>query len=135
MTQVNSSAHSKHLLHYHLVWCVKYRRTVLTTELGDRVKEICLQIADEQKCFIEAIETDTDHVHILLQLKPTHSIPKLAQFFKGRSSRYLFQEFPHLKFRLWGGHLWSPSYYVCTVGGAPLSTIKRYVENQRSKME
>lgn len=118
MTQnANSSAHSKHLLHYHLVWCVKYRRSVLTREIGDRVKEICLQIADEQNCTITAIETDTDHVHILLQLKPTHSIPKLVKFFKGRSARLIFQEFPYIKNRLWGGHLWSPSYYVCTGGG------------------
>jgi putative transposase len=130
----SSSAHSKHILHYHLVWCVKYRRTVLTREIGDRVKEICLQIAVEQDCIITAIETDTDHVHILLRLKPTHSIPRMVQFFKGRSSRLLFQEFPHLKFRLWGGHLWSPSKFICTVGGAPLSTIKKYVESQREKM-
>lgn len=132
--KANSLAHSKHILHFHLVWCVKYRRTVLTHEIGDRLKEICLQVALEQDVIITAIETDTDHTHILLQLKPTHSIPKLAQYFKGRSSRYLFLEFPHLKFRLWGGHLWSPSYYVCTVGGAPLSTIKKYVESQREKM-
>ena len=131
--KANSSAHSKHLLHYHLVWCVKYRHTTLTSEIGDRVKEIVTQIADEQNCIIDAIETDTDHVHILLQLKPTHDIPKLVKFFKGRSARFIFLEFPELKNRLWGGHLWSPSYYICTVGGAPLKTIKQYVESQREK--
>lgn len=131
--KANSSAHSKHLLHYHLVWCVKYRRTVLTRQIGDRVKEIVKQIAIEQNVFIDAIETDTDHVHILMQLKPTHSIPKLAQLFKGRSARYIFQENSWIKNRLWGGHLWSPSYYISTVGGAPLSTIKQYVESQREK--
>lgn len=127
----NSSAHSKHTLNYHLVWCVKYRRSVLTTEIGDRVKEIVLEIAKEQNCKINAIETDTDHVHILLEVKPTHSIPTLVKFFKGRSAYRIFREFPYVKRRLWGGHFWSPSYYICTVGGAPLSTIKRYVENQR----
>ena len=131
--KANSSAHSKHLLHYHLVWCVKYRHTILTREIGDRVKEIVMQIADEQNCIIDAIETDTDHVHILLQLKPTHDIPKLVKFFKGRSARFIFLEFPELKNRLWGGHIWSPSYYICTVGGAPLKTIKQYVESQREK--
>lgn len=129
--KTNSSAHSKHILNFHLVWCVKYRRTVLTREIGDRVKEICLQIADEQKAVITAIETDTDHVHILLELKPTHSIPKLAQLFKGRSAFLIFREFPEIKNRLWGGHLWSPSYYVASVGGAPLKTVKEYVESQR----
>lgn len=131
--KANSSAHSKHLLHYHLVWVVKYRRTVLTRKIGDRVKEICLQIAQEQDCAITAIEADSDHLHLLIQLKPTHSIPKLVQLFKGRSARFIFLEFPEIKNRLWGGHLWSPSYYICTVGGAPLSTIKNYVESQREK--
>lgn len=132
MPQVtNSSAHAKHILNFHLVWCVKYRRSVLTREIGDKVKEICLQIAVEQNCNITAIETDTDHVHILLELKPTHQIPKLVKLFKGRSARLIFLEFPEIKNRLWGGHLWSPSYYICSVGGAPLSTIKRYVESQR----
>lgn len=129
--KANSSAHSKHILNYHIVWCVKYRRTVLTREIGDRVKAIVQQIAVEQNAVIEAIETDTDHVHILIELKPTHSIPKLLQLFKGRSARYIFLEFPEIKNRLWGGHLWSPSYYACTVGGAPLATVKQYVESQR----
>ena len=129
----NSSAHSKHILFYHLVWCVKYRRTVLTRQIGDRVKEIVKQIAVEQSVVIDAIETDTDHVHILLQLKPTHNIPKLVQFFKGRSARFIFLEFPEIKNRLWGGHLWSPSYFITTAGGAPLETLKNYVENQRTK--
>lgn len=131
--KANSSAHSKHLLHYHLVWCVKYRRSVLLPEVGDRIKQICLEIATEQGVQIDAIETDVDHVHILLTLKPTHDIPKLVRYFKGRSARYIFQEFSWIKNRLWGGHLWSPSYYVCTVGGAPLSTIKKYVESQRGE--
>lgn len=69
----------------------------------------------------------------MLELKPTHSIPKLVQLFKGRSARVLFQEFPHLKNRLWKGHLWSPSYYITTAGGAPLETLKNYVECQRLK--
>ncbi|HEY0657272.1 MAG TPA: IS200/IS605 family transposase [Pyrinomonadaceae bacterium] len=134
MKQLTSnSAHSRHALHYHLVWCVKYRRSVLITEIGDRIKEIIIQIAAEQNCIITAIETDVDHVHILLELKPTHSIPKLVQLFKGRSARLIFQEFPFIKNRLWGGHLWSPSYYIASVGGAPLQTIKRYVESQREK--
>lgn len=131
--KINKSAHSTHTLNYHLIWCVKYRKSLLTNEIGDRLKEICHQIAVEQNAIIEAIETDTNHIHVMLNLKPTHSIPQLVQYFKGRSSRLLFQEFPHLKNRLWGGHLWSPSYFVTTAGGAPLETLKRYVENQRTK--
>lgn len=128
-----SGGHSQHALAYHLVWCVKYRRSILTIELGDRVKEIVSQIAVEQGCEIISIETDVDHVHVLLRVKPTHTLSRLVQLFKGRSARMMFQEFPYIKNRLWGGHLWSPSYYAATVGGAPLETIKRYVESQRDK--
>lgn len=131
--KANSSAHSKHILHYHLIFCTKYRRTVLTHQIGDRVKEICFEIALEHKFEIVAIESDVDHVHVMMELKPTHSIPKIVQLFKGRSARIAFQEFPHLKKRLWGGHLWSPSYFITTAGGAPLETLKTYVESQREK--
>lgn len=128
-----SGGHSIHAIAYHLVWCVKYRRSVLMTEIGDRVKEIVSEIAIEQGCQILAIETDVDHVHVLVRVKPTTQLSRLMQFFKGRSARIIFQEFPQLKNRLWGGHLWSPSYYAATVGGAPLETIKKYVESQREQ--
>lgn len=131
MQQLNKSAHSTHTLYFHLIWCVKYRRTVLTHQIGDRVKEIIREIAKEQNAIVEAVETEPDHLHVMLNLKPTHSIPKLVQLFKGRSARLIFQEFPEIKNRLWKGHLWSPSYYVATAGGAPLETLKNYVECQR----
>ena len=133
MQQLNKGAHNTHSLNFHLIICTKYRRTVLSTEVGDRVKEIILEIAKEQNAVVEAVETDTDHVHVMLNLKPTHSIPKLVHLFKGRSARLIFQEFPHIKKRLWGGHLWSGGYFVTTAGGAPLETLKEYVKNQRTK--
>lgn len=105
----------------------------MTHEIGDRVKEIIREIAKEQSAVIEAVETEPDHLHVMLNLKPTHSIPKLVQLFKGRSARIIFQEFPEIKNRLWKGHLWSPSYYITTAGGAPLETLKNYVECQREK--
>lgn len=131
--KTQSGGHSIHAIAYHLVWCVKYRRSVLTTQIGDRVKDIVSEIAVEKGCQILAIETDVDHVHVLVRVKPTHQLSKLMQLFKGRTARIIFQEFPALKNRLWGGHLWSPSYYAATVGGAPLETIKKYVESQRDK--
>ncbi len=133
MQQLNKSAHNTHSLNFHLIFCTKYRRTVLTNDIGDRVKEIILEIAKEQNAIIDAVETEVDHVHVMLNLKPTHSIPKLVQLFKGRTSRLIFQEFPHIKKRLWGGHLWSSGYFVTTAGGAPLETLKTYVNSQRDK--
>jgi putative transposase len=133
MQQLNKSAHSTHTLNFHLIFCTKYRRTVLTNDIGDRVKEIICEIAKEQNVIIEAMETDSDHLHIMLNLKPTHSIPKLVQLFQGRSARLIFQEFPEIKRRLWGGHLWSSGYFVTSAGGAPLETLKTYVNSQREK--
>ncbi len=128
-----SGGHSKHALAIHLVWCVKYRRTVLTRAVGDRLKEIITEIATAQGCEVISIETDVDHVHVLLRLKPSHSLSKIVQLLKGKSAYILFREFAWLKNRLWGGHLWSPSYYAATVGGAPIEKIKQYIESQRSK--
>jgi putative transposase len=130
---LESGAHSVYLLTYHLVWCVKYRRTVLARPVSDRLKEILTELITEAGCALVALETELDHVHIVLRAKPTHQLSKLINSFKGVSSRRLFQEFSWLKNRLWKGHLWSPSYFVVTVGGAPLEVIKKYVETQRKR--
>jgi putative transposase len=129
-----SGAHSKHALAYHLVWCVKYRHTLLTRQIGDRAKEIISEIATEIGAEIIEIETDTDHVHVVVRLKPTHTLSSVFHRFKGGSARRLFQEFPQLRRRLWGGHLWSPSKYAATVGGAPIEVLKKYVREQREQM-
>lgn len=78
MQQLNRSAHSTHTLYFHLIWCTKYRKKILSYEIGDRIKQIILEIAKEQNAIVEAVETETDHLHVMLQLKPTHSIPKLV---------------------------------------------------------
>jgi putative transposase len=128
-----SGAHTRHAIAIHLIWVVKYRRSVLTHAIGDRVKQIVSDTAAEIGCEIIRIETDVDHVHVIVRLKPTHTVAYVAKMFKGRSARYIFREFPQIKNRLWGGHLWQPSYYAVSVGGAPLETLKKYVENQRKK--
>ncbi|MBI4640381.1 MAG: IS200/IS605 family transposase, partial [Candidatus Tectomicrobia bacterium] len=71
------------------------------------------------------------HVHIVVRMKPDQQISQLVNSLKGATARRLFQEFPWLNNRLWGGHLWSPSSFVVTVGGAPLDAITQYVESQR----
>ena len=131
--KAQSGAHNKHALAVHLIWVVKYRRTVLTHQIGDRVKEIICQVASEVGCEIISIETDVDHVHVIVRLRPTHQVSDVVRRFKGRTARLIFQEFPAIKNRLWGGHLWQPSYYAATVGGAPLEMLKKYVESQRVK--
>lgn len=128
-----SGGHSKHALAIHLIWVVKYRRSVLTHQIGDRVKEIVREVAAEIGVEIISIETEVDHCHVIVRIKPTHTVAYVVKRFKGRSARRIFQEFPGIKNRLWGGHLWQPSYFAMSVGGAPLEVLKKYVESQRTK--
>ncbi|MDQ3713541.1 MAG: IS200/IS605 family transposase [Acidobacteriota bacterium] len=112
---------------------MKYRRKVISDVIGDRLKEIVSTLLARAECLVIAVETDIDHLHIVFRAKPTHQLSRIVNTLKGVSARRLFKEFPQLKDKLYRGHLWSPSYFIVTVGGAPLEIIKRYVEEQREK--
>lgn len=114
---------------YHVVWCPKYRRKVLVGDVEIRLKELIHQIADELKVEIIEMETDQNHIHILCEVDPQFGIAEFVKKAKGRTSRVLRDEFPHLRKRL--PTLWTNSYFVSTVGGAPLEVIKQYIENQQ----
>ena len=115
---------------YHIVWCPKYRRKVLVEGVDTRLKEILLEVATEFNSELIEMEVMSDHVHLLIECDPQFGIAKLIRYMKGRSSRYLRQEFPWLKSRL--PTLWTNSYFIATVGGAPISVIKQYIENQKN---
>lgn len=114
---------------YHRVFCPKYRRKVLTGEIAERLKVIIVEVAAETSSEILSMEIMPDHVHILCEVDPSFGAMKFVRLCKGRSSRYLRQEFPMLKTRL--PILWTNSTFLSTVGGAPLSVVKQYVENQQ----
>lgn len=114
---------------YHLVWCPKYRRRVLVNGIAAREKEIIIQTVDELQGDLIELEITPDHVHLLVEVDPQFGIHRLVKQLKGRSSRLLRQEFPTLKSRL--PTLWTNSYFVSTVGGAPLEIIKQSIENQK----
>jgi len=95
-----------------------------------RLKEIIRQVCDEFQSELIEIEVMPAHCHVLVEVDPQFGIVKLVRYMKGRSSRLLRQEFPWLKKRL--PTLWTNSYFVATVGGAPLAAIKQYIENQKS---
>ncbi len=115
---------------YHVVWCPKYRRKVLIDEVGRKLKEIIIQQATKHN--VEIIETEImpDHVQILVEIDPQYGIHRFIKNIKGVSSRTLRGEFKHLRTKL--PTLWTNSYFVSTVGGAPLSVIKQYIESQRT---
>ena len=116
---------------YHVVFCPKYRRKVLVEPMDNRLKEIVHSMCVEMRVRLVELEVMPDHVHLLLAgVDPQFGIHRLIKRIKGRSSRLLRQEFPALRSRL--PTLWTNSYFVSTVGGAPLAVIKRYIENQKS---
>lgn len=118
-------------IQYHLVWCVKYRHQVLIGEIDVRLKEMLHQIAKDNDFTILEVESDCDHVHLLIDCTPQHSIPSMIKALKGVSARLLFKEFPQLKKKLWGGHLWNPSYFVATVSEQTEAQIRQYIQNQK----
>lgn len=114
---------------YHIVWCPKYRRKVLVNGVDTRLKELIIQVCQEIQVEIIEMEIMPDHVHLLLEVDPQFGVHKAVKTIKGRTSRILRQEFPRLKTKL--PTLWTNSYFVSTVGGAPLEIIKQYIEGQK----
>ncbi len=112
-----------------IVWCPKYRRPVLVDGVDVRLKEILYQTSEEFGSEIIELEIMPEHVHLLCETDPQFGIHRLIKQLKGRSSRLLRQEFPWLRSRL--PSLWTNSYFVATVGGAPLEIIKQYIEQQK----
>jgi putative transposase len=130
MDEVRSNNNVVYRCHYHVVWCPKYRRKVIDGQVDIRLREIIREVCAERNAPIEAIETMPDHVQLLVAVDPQYGVHRLVKQIKGRSSRLLRQEFPHLKSRM--PTLWTNSYFVATTGGATLEIVKRYVENQRN---
>ena len=115
---------------YHVVWCPKYRRKVLEGQIAKRCEQILRQTAKKYRAEVIALEIMPDHVHLLVEIDPQFGIHRLVKNLKGVSSHQLRKEFASLVSRL--PTLWTNSYFVSTVGGAPRSVIKQYVENQKN---
>jgi putative transposase len=114
-----------------VVWCTKYRKNVLVDNSIIKLKEIIKNVCDEKKADLISLEIMEDHVHVLLEVDPQYGIHRLVKQIKGRSSRFLRKEFDWMRTRL--PTLWTNSYFVSTVGGAPLEAIKKYIEQQKDQ--
>lgn len=115
---------------YHIVWCPKYRRKVLIGDVETRLKELLIESCSNMNVDIIEMELMPDHVNLLIEVDPQFGVHKAIKNMKGRTSKILRDEFPHLKTKL--PTLWTNSYFISTVGGAPLSVIKQYIENQKT---
>lgn len=120
-------------IQYHIVWCVKYRHKVLTPKIEKRLYEILNKITEDNSFQILECNGDLDHIHLLINCSPQHYIPDMIKALKGVSARLLMKEYEEeLKKKLWGGHLWNPSYFVATVSENIEEQIRKYIQNQKS---
>jgi putative transposase len=115
---------------YHVVWTPKYRRPVLIGEVAKRCQALIRQAAAKYDAEIITLAILPDHVHLLCEVDPQLGIHRLVKNIKGVSSHFLRKEFPALRSRL--PTLWTNSYLVSTVGGAPLAVIQQFVEKQKN---
>lgn len=121
-------------IQYHIVWCVKYRHKILNVELETRLIELLNQISNDNNFSIVEINTDLDHVHLLIDCTPQHYIPDMIKALKGVSARLLMKEHGNeLREKLWGGHSRNPSYFVATVSENTEEQIRNYIKNQKRK--
>ena len=126
-----SSSHLVFKCSYHVIICPKYRHKILIGKVSDRLKEIILSIAKTHDFVIEQVETDRDHIHMIISCNPRYGIMKCISSIKSISAYVLFKEFPILKKKyFWCGHLWSRSSFVATTGSVSLEVVKEYIKNQ-----
>lgn len=130
--QLRRSRHSVSALHVHLVFVTKYRRKVLRDPWLDRLARLFAETCEAMEARLLACDGETDHVHLLVEYPPKLSVSTVAHALKGRSSRALRKEQPNLVLCYWRGVLWTPSYFAASAGGAPLTVLRRYVEQQRA---
>ena len=129
LQKYKSNRHVVYSSKYHVVWCPKYRRKILSDDIAVRLETILRETCAELEAEILALEIMPDYLHLLVEVDPQFGIHRLVKRLKGRSSRYLRQEYAELRSRL--PTLWTHSYFVSTVGGAPLAAIKKYIEQQK----
>ncbi len=130
-TRYRRNAGSVYSLKYHFVWCPKYRRKVLAGDIAEELRTLLYQKAQELGVEIVALEIMPDHIHLFIESDPTEAPQRLANQFKGYTSRMLRMKFPELRSRL--PSMWSRSYYVGSIGTVSEETVKRYIEMQKRK--
>jgi putative transposase len=119
-------------INYHIVWCPKYRKPILTGKVKTFVEEQLETIAETKGYKILELKVMPDHIHIFLEANPFDSPTNIVKIFKGVSSIRLFKTFPELRQELWRGVLWSPSYYIGTAGHVSAEVIERYIQEQQT---
>jgi len=120
------------MMHVHLVFVTKYRREVFTKEMLEDLRGIFRSVCTDFDSELVEFNGEDDHVHLLLNYPPKVSVSALVNSLKGVSSRMIRRKrYSSIRKKLWGGALWSPSYFAGSCGGAPLAIIRQYIEQQK----
>ena len=129
----NRASHCKYLVQYHIIWCPKFRFSVLGGDAELKLKEILQGICGRYNYDIKALEVTPDHIHIFLSCPPTVAPCDVVRTLKSVSAIEMFDAFPQLKrFYARCGVLWSSGYFISTVGHVSESTVVRYIEEQKN---
>ena len=132
--EINRGRGYVYSIQYHIVWCVKYRYPILTNVIEEDLINILNKIAEDNKFQILECNGDKDHMHLLVNCSPQHYIPNIIKALKGVSARLLMKKHGEtLKRKLWGGHLWNPSYFIATVSENTEEQIRKYIQSQKVK--
>lgn len=123
-------AHTVFRIHLHIVWTTKYRKPVMTGEVGLRLRELIREVCGNSEVTIIKGHVAKDHVHLFLSVPPQVTISRLVQNLKGKSSYKMMGEFPHLAKKFWGRHLWARGYFCVSSGNVTDEVIKEYIEGQ-----
>lgn len=127
-----SGRHVVFSLQAHLVFVPKCRRAVITERVFSVLHAAWEQVCRDFECELRETGWESDHVHLLVGYPPKVALSRLVNSLKGVSARRVrAADLPEVRGKLWGAHFWSPSYCAVSCGGAPLETVKRYIEQQR----
>ena len=135
MDGYRKNSHAVYDIKYHVIWVTKYRYKVLRDPIAIRTRELIRQGCEARGIIILQGSVGKDHIHLLISCPPSLAPSKILQYLKGRSSRLLQDEFPELKKRYWGQHLWVRGYFCATVGTVTEEIIRNYIANQFNEEE
>jgi len=116
----------------HLVFVIKYRRTVFDRAALDALRDLFAGVCQKFEARLVEMDGERDHVHLLIEYLPKVSVSSRVNSLKGASSRVLRRLRPDIAKRYWRGVLWSPSYFAASCGGAPISVVRQYIEQQKT---
>ncbi|XWK90350.1 MAG: IS200/IS605 family transposase [Phormidium sp.] len=130
-TNLKSLRHCVYDINIHIVFVTKYRRKVITKEILERLREIFSRLCENSKCRLIEFSGESDHVHLLIDLSPDIAVSRLVNTLKTISSRQIRKEFAeHINKFYSLPVFWTGAYCAISSGGAPLSVLKKYIENQ-----